>query len=565
MNDDNMQINEYLPPSFPDNTYVSLDLELANANEKILHRPTSGKFACLSVCADPGTVYLIKDVDLIPFVLKNLENCIWIFQNAKFDITHLRRWATIPPRAKLWDTMLIEQIMWNGYYSSFALDDLARRYLDLELDKSLQTMWGDIDLTNIPEDYLNYAATDASVTLRICEKQRKIIKKSQFKLWKEVELPVLWAVMDFKGFCIDVDKWIALAEKNKQLADEIDATLPFNPRSYKVVRSYLSEHGWDGLPSTGEAVLEEWMERKPGVEAAELANKILDSRRFSKYASTYGMSWVQDHLECEDGCNMVYGDYHTIGAETGRFSCSNPSMQNVPARDTKDFRECFIARPNHKLIIGDYSQQEIGIAAYVSGDKVMKDIFNSGQDTYIAMAKLMYNIEITKEDPLRSRMKTVFLGTNYGMSAYGLARKEHITEEEAEDVLKRFAKKFPKMVSWMHMQMNKKVKTETMIGRMAWLNPYSGQRERNALNNPIQGTASDMMKMSLVDLRDFLEDSFPVVAVIHDEIILDVHEDVANVIAESLKNVMEHAANTMLPGMNFRATVSIGQNWADKE
>lgn len=562
-----MEILEHIPPPFNDNTYVAIDLELVGANQETLHRPTSGKFGCLSVCANPETVYIIKDERMVDFVLHNLDNCIWVMQNAKFDITHLRRWGKIPPRAKLWDTMLIEQIMWSGYFSNFALDDLARRYLDMELDKSLQSMWKDVDLSNIPPEYIEYAASDASVTLRVCEKQRKIMKKGNFKLWKELELPVLWAIMDFSGFCIDVDKWMALAEKNKQRANEIDATLPFNPRSYKVVREYLSTHGWDGLPSTGEAVLEEWMEHKPDAEAAEIAVRILESRKFSKYASTYGASWVQDHLECEDGCNMVYGDYHTIGAETGRFSCSNPNIQNVPARDTKDFRECFIARPNHKLIIADYSQQEIGIAAYISGDKNMRAIFNSGEDTYIAMAKLMYGVDITKEDPLRSRMKTVFLGTNYGMSPFGLARKEHITEKEAEEVLARFAKKFPIMVSWMNSQIRNKSKTTTVFGRVTWLNPYSSQCERNALNNPIQGTASDMMKMSIVEMHhNWIEDiPFPMVAAIHDELVLDVPEDRATELAGLVKSAMEDVANDMLPGMSFRADVHIGNTWADKE
>lgn len=564
-----MQINEGRPPEFPDNTYVSLDLELVNADENILHRPTTGEFALLSVCADHETVYLVRDADMVASVLESLDNCIWVFQNAKFDLTHLRRWATIPPRAKLWDTMLIEQILWGGYFSSFALSDLARRYLDIELDKSLQKQWAEVNPHNIPTEYLQYAALDAVVTLKVCEEQRKILKKSHFNLWKELELPVMWAVMDFSGFCIDVDKWIALAERNQQRANEIDELLPINPRSYKAVRQYLSEHGWNGLPSTGEAVLEEWMERKPDTEAANIAKLVLESRKFSKYASTYGISWVEDHLEEQDGCNMVFGDYHTIGAETGRFSCSSPNMQNVPARDTKEFRECFVARPNHKLIIADYSQQEIGIAAYISGDKKMKEIYNSGEDAYIAMAKLMYGIDITRDDPLRSRMKTVFLGTNYGMSAWGLARKEHITEEEADEVLERFAKKFPDMVAWMNRQARKKLNTETVLGRITWLNPYSSQCERNALNNPIQGTASDMMKMSIVEMhRTFkrLEsDIFPVVAAIHDEIVLDVPEDFAQAIADTIQNIMVDVANTMLPGMKFRADVHIGDTWADKE
>ena len=214
------------------------------------------------------------------------------------------------------------------------------------------------------------------------------------------------------------------------------------------------------------------------------------------------------------------------------------------------------------------AQQEVGVSAYLSQDKHLMQIFNSGEDIYIQMAKLMYGVDIDKKDPLRKRMKSVVLGTNYGMSAYGLAKKEGITEDEAEDILKRVAKSFPGLTSWMNTQQNKKVKTTTVMGRVAWLNPYSGQCPRNALNNPIQGTASDMLKMAMLKIHSRLRDfpiKFPMVAAIHDELVLDVPEVWVEDVAKIVQDTMVEVANDMMPGTSFRASVAIGNNWSEKE
>ena len=133
-----MRILHEVPPPQPKNKFVALDVEIFNLNSKQLHRPTSGKFACLSVATDPETVYVITDQLQLPVVFSNLRDAVHIYHHAKFDITHLRRWVNIEPRKRLWDTMLIERIMWGGYFDFFALEHLARRWLDIKMDKSLQ-------------------------------------------------------------------------------------------------------------------------------------------------------------------------------------------------------------------------------------------------------------------------------------------------------------------------------------------------------------------------------------------------------------------------------------------
>ena len=556
-----------IPPKL--SNWVALDLELVNTNVKVLHRPQGGDFALLTLY-DGKNVYIINNEVTIPNVIHNIKDCVWVFHNSKFDLTHLRRWADIPPRNKIWDTMLIDKIMYSGYYDTFSLADLSRRYLGKFLDKSLQKEWGNVDLKNIPQEHIDYAVGDVVTTYDVAMEQKKHVKKQDFWIWSHIDLPAMWAVMDFMGFRIDSEQWLALADKNKKRSIEIDATIPFNPRSPKVAREYLAKRGFRGLPNTQEDTLEMWMNKFPDTEAAVLAKSCLESRKYAKRASTYGKSLVENYVEkaLVHKVDVVFGDYNILGAETGRLACSSPNMTNIIARDTDEFRKCFIARPGHKLIICDYSQQEIGLSAYISKDKNLLDIFNSGKDIYIEMAKVMYGKTITHDDPLRKRMKSVVLGTNYGMSEYGLAKKENITKEEAIDFLNKFAKAFPDLNQWMVNQQKIKNFTNTILKRKTFLNPYSSQHGRNALNNPIQGSASDMIKMALIELhKNWWWDGgflFPVVAVIHDEIVLDIPENKAEELAEFVKKCTMDAANKMCPGMKFRADVVIANDWSEK-
>jgi len=308
----------------------------------------------------------------------------------------LRRHAEIKPRKKLWDTMLIDRIMWGGYYDLFGLDDLSRRYLDIELDKSLQKSF--VDATELSEEQIQYAALDTINTLKICEAQKKHLTKTDMKIWKEIDQPALWAIMDFQGFRVDVDKWKALAEYNKRKQEEIDEQLGFNPRSYKQVKWVLREEGFKGLPSTGEAELLKHIKDYPDTKARELAELVLESRKYGTRASRYGMAFLEKYIEEENDYHVVYGDYDVNLAETGRTACRNPNMQNIPARETKEYRECFIPRPGNILLVADYSSQEPRISAFLSDDKKMKSDV-SYEDVYRTVETMddqIYNIDDQK-------------------------------------------------------------------------------------------------------------------------------------------------------------------------
>ena len=552
------------PPHLPDNTYVAIDTEFMRMNIKKMHRP-HGQFSLMTMCYDPKTVYYIDSTSEIQDALSLLDNCVWVMHNAKFDITQLRPYANIPPRKRLIDTMLMEKILWSGWYEHFDLQSCVRRYLDRHLDKSLQSAWEDAEIITV--EMLRYACEDAKATLEVWYEQKKHITKSDMQVYQTVDLPALWAVLDFQGFRVDRDKWLELSVKHRQLSDEIDAELPVNPRSPKQVVSYLRQNGFKKIKSSAEGDIAEAIKKFPNAPCIPVAQKILDSRGYRKLSSTYGKNMIDEDAETlEDGSTVFYGDFSIIGATTGRMSCSHPNLQNIPVREHPEFRDFFIPKPGNKLVIGDYSQQEIFIMAYLSQDENMLEICNSGKDIYIAMAKMIYGVDIDKKDPMRKDMKSIVLGTDYGMSKYGLAKRINRSVDEAERLINDFFRTFPKVKRWMDGQEKLTKYTQTVMGRRTWLNPYNDKSQRNAYNNPIQGTAADMMKMAVARIHTTIPDpNYPyshyTVAVVHDEMVLDVRDVLAKGIAKSVKQIMEDVANEMLVGMKCRADVIISDTW----
>ena len=233
-----MKIIKDLPPIFPDNTYTAIDSEWFGMNKNQLHRPNSGHFGCLTICVEPDTVYFIQDENKVAEVLAGIDNCIWVIQEASFDIAQLRRCAYINPRKKLWDTLLIEKILWGGYYDMFGLQHLVRRYLGVKLDKTLREMFEKAE--GWTDELVEYACRDASLTLQVCNAQRKHFTNQEMKVWN-IDCSALWAMLDFQGIRLDVDKWRALAETNRERQKEMDAQLPINPRSPKQVLEFLQD------------------------------------------------------------------------------------------------------------------------------------------------------------------------------------------------------------------------------------------------------------------------------------------------------------------------------------
>jgi DNA polymerase-1 len=569
----NISIFHSLPPVLSSSDWVAIDLELFGAVKYRLHRPNTGTFACLSICAlsNPEKVYVLLSKRDVDSALKNINDAVWVFHNANFDITHLRRWADIPARKKLWDVMIIERIMGGGLYNGdqFSLEDVVRRRLNLRMRKEIRSTF---EKTNkITNEQILYAAYDAYVTLLACENQKTQIGKSDYKVWTDIDRKALWAMLDFQGFRIDTNSWKELATNNQAKADEIKANLPINPSSPTQVKPFLSKLGFKRLQNTREKELKNMIIKYPDTEASEYAKKILEYRTYAKRASTYGLKFVNEYVEKEKDIEVIHAGYWVIGAETGRTSSNSPNMQNIPIRDTNAFRKCFIAGPGNKLVIVDMGQQETRIAAYKSQDAKLIEILNNAEeDVFVGMARTIYKRNINKSDPFRKQVKNTVYGILYGMSAQGMSDEYRMSVEEAQKAINELFNTFPDLYSWITQQQKEKEYVQTIFGRKIWLNPYSDQVCRNAINFPIQGTAADQMKMALGNIYEKWPSvmgniPFCCVGYIHDELIFDIKETQKYKLVEFVSKEMISAAETQCPGVRFFVSAQVCDNWAEKD
>jgi len=236
-------------------------------------------------------------------------------------------------------------------------------------------------------------------------------------------------------------------------------------------------------------------------------------------------------------------------------------------RDTNAYRNCFLARPGNKLIVADFSSQEPRVLAYKSKDKKLLEIFQSGKDIYIDVARKIFGEEINKSDPRRDDMKALILGTDYGMSEYGLAKRLGCSKDEAVSLLNSFFSKFPTLADYMHEQRTKTTYVTSVAGRKIWLNPYSFQCERNALNAPIQSSAADMMKLAISKMhQQWPKDlRYGIVAQIHDEVVIDTPENSAEEIARFVEDCMTSAGEELCPDIPFPVDAVICDTWGGKK
>lgn len=557
LSQDQIQILNEIPPRSKKGDKVAIDTEWTQMDKKKLHRPT-GQFASLACTFDGKTVYLIQDQSKISAFLSNLEDAVWIFHKAKFDIFHLRRIVPIKKRMKLWDTMLVEQIMYSGYYSDFALADLARRRLKVYLPKEERETFGEA-LDVLTQSQLFYSASDVIATWLIYQSQRAEIDENDLNLWKNIELPFLWVILALSGMKMNSSAWKILAEYNQNKAQEYINKYPeINLSSPKQVLEKLRKLGYKKLESTKEDYL------KPIIAECEFARDLVNYRGISKALSTYGENWINDFIESDE---RIYSDFRSIGAATGRPSSSNPNVENIPSKDTSEFRKCFVADEGNVLIDADWSAQEPRIAAYLSQDEKMIEIFKSRKDIYTEAAKLMFGWKLSKNDPRRrERMKPTVLGASYGLTEYGMELKYQIPKDEGRKLLQVFFETFEGMAQFRDNQHRVKTYVQTIYGRKYWLNPYQKGSENNALNSPVQGSAADALKIAtyrFLNKWGWRDVNSIIVNMIHDEILLEVPDELKDAAIQILKEVMIEVAEEMHEGIPAEVEVGFGKTWAE--
>jgi DNA polymerase I len=294
-----------------------------------------------------------------------------------------------------------------------------------------------------------------------------------------------------------------------------------------------------------------------------------------KAASTYGEELVNKFAD-KDG--YIHADFNVAEAQTGRMSSTSPNLQNIP--NTPEYRSCFIASEGCEIADMDYSAQEPRITASETEDKTLLDIIKSGKDIHTEVGKVVFkNPNMKKDDPKRKIAKTLNLGLSYGLTAAGLRNRVNqeksdtdpeMSYDEAEAIVSDYFRQFYGVRQWIEAQRSSGQKlgyVETKSGRRMYINRYSYQWLNNAINSPIQGGAADCTKTALILFRKACKENkitYPVVNVVHDEIVIDcpsVNMDTAYL---HLEQSMVTAGEKIYKNVPFAVEKFRGKHWGIK-
>ena len=306
-------------PSVDEVTVASIDLEMFGQEKERLHQP-HGNFACLSISLDNGEDYLISDQSMLQSVINKLQSVpVWVFQNATYDLIQLNALCDIQPKNLplhyIWDTMLVEKVLYSGYYINFSLKDMARRYLGKQLAKD---KYEDIADRTINQKVLfDYAIDDSRDTLAVHRKQKPLLEADQklVDVYNNLDAPSVWVVVNSAPVKVDVKGWHELSVSHAALAKSLEMELGVNVMSPKQVKEMLNSIGIP-VESTGDEILAEYA----GVPEID---KIRETRSYRTAVSKYGDTWLEKYADSE---GIVRAGFSVSGALTGRFSSSNPNL-----------------------------------------------------------------------------------------------------------------------------------------------------------------------------------------------------------------------------------------------
>lgn len=505
-------------------------------------------------------------------------------QHLKYD-AHIFANHGIALQGIVHDTLLESYVLES--HRSHDMDSLALRWLDKKTiayaevcgKGASQIGFDEVGIERATE----YAAEDADVTLQLHQALWPRIatnEKLRF-IYENIEIPTLQVLqrMERNGVLIDIDllaaqshelgiRLMALEKEAHELAGQ-----PFNLNSPKQIGEIFFEKlklpvvkkTPGGTPSTDEEVLQKLAEDYP------LPKLLLEYRGLSKLKSTY-----TDKLPrmVNPATGRVHTNYGQSIAVTGRLSSNEPNLQNIPVRtaEGRRIREAFIASPGHIIVSADYSQIELRIMAHLSGDEGMLRAFAAGEDIHRATAAEIFGLSVADVSSEQRRYaKVINFGLMYGMSVFGLAGNLGVERSAAQMYMEKYFHRFAGVKQFMddvRQQAKSQGFVETVFGRRLWLpeiNSPNGPRrqaaERAAINAPMQGTAADLIKLAMIAVQRWLDESrlaSRMVMQVHDELVLEVPQNELEIVREKLPALMAGVAQLKVP---LVADLGCGANW----
>jgi DNA polymerase-1 len=424
------------------------------------------------------------------------------------------------------------------------------------------------------------AGADALLTRALADWQREEIRgRGLTDLFNDVELPLVRILrnMELEGLKLNTDRLREISAEVKHEADDLEREIfeltgeEFTLGSPKQLEEILfgklglsrKRRGKTGY-STDARVLQAIRSEHPVIP------KIERWRELTKLAQTYLDALPL--LIAQDG--RIHTTFNQTAATTGRLSSNNPNLQNIPIRTPlgREIRACFVAEPGNLLTSADYSQVELRLLAHIAGEEVLKEIFRRGEDVHTATACRVFNVTPDQIDPgMRSKSKMINYGIVYGLSAYGMADRLDIPQEEADEFITRYLEGFPAVKTFIEETIAQGTEhgyVSTLFGRRRQVPELRARRwelrkqgERFAVNMVIQGTAADIMKVAMVNCDRALTEAglrSRLILQIHDELLFEGPADEADAVKAL---ACEHMAGAFEMDPPLAVEAGVGPDW----
>jgi len=475
----------------------------------------------------------------------------------------------IEPEAVIDDTMLASYVIDSGR-AHHTVPFLAQITLDIDVARE------------VPDGFTENAfraAESADIVARLAPRMRQTIRENDLeKVYAEIELPIVPVLVDIEmaGMKVDGDALVKfsafITEELETLREKIYsiAGREFNIGSPKQVGEIFHELNIDtgrktatGQVSTSRDILDELAQNY------EIAQFIIDYREMDKLKATYADSLPK--MIGADG--RIHGCLNQAVAATGRLSSTEPNLQNIPIRTElgRRIREAFIPEKGNKLISADYSQLELRILAHITKDPVMLAAYQKGEDIHAKTAQLVFGAADGKDREKRRLAKIVNFGIAYALEAFGLSQRTGVSRAEARKIIDDYFDTYKGIRAYMDRipeEAREKGYITSLFGRRRY---FPGIRDRNyavrsraereAINMPIQGTASDIVKIAMIKVAKALKEKkleTKMIMQIHDELLFETPESEIDKATELIKHEMESAAQLDVP---LVVEVGVGDNW----
>lgn len=504
-----------------------------------------------------------------------------IGQNFKYDYKVLVRWGVVPKRV-VFDTMVAAWLLDST--SVFNMDYLAEKYLEHKTVRYSDIVPKGKLLSDIPLDQVVfYGAEDADVTFRLYEVFLELLKaRGLLDLLNDIEMPLLLIIanMELAGIYLERSRIEPLSQEFEKRIDVIKEEIfsicghSFNLNSPQQLQEVLfveREIPTGAKTRSGFSTATEVLE--PLQETYREVALILQYRMLNKLKSTY-IDKLPLQINAETG--RIHPSFSQTGTETGRLSCKDPNLQNIPVRteEGRRIRSAFIPKKGHRFLSADYSQIELVVLAHMADDPGLKRAFEEGVDVHRSTASLIFDVPLAEVSSDQRRIaKTINFGVMYGMGTHSLAKDLKISHSEAKQFIDQYFQRYSGVQAFVESTRSRAEKdgyVRTLLGHVRTITEINSRSaverakaQRIAVNTVIQGTAADIMKLAMLRISASIKEKglkATLLLQIHDELVFEVPDDEVEETKHVVQEALEGAVKLSIP---LKTSIEVGDNWGD--